>query len=329
MPDAIVQARRLLRYIGRSCTYQRRTPLGRAPLIHARGQIRPFTLDQPAELRDAVAGLSRHLDARAMAGGIDLLNEMKCGSEVRHIVYLGKIADLRRIAVTREYIFLGANATHAEIERDANVASAIRQLPGIVRELGNIRIRAVGTIGGNLMAKGRYYDWLPILMALGAELSFGERNNKWFPAEMLISKDGDWRVPERLLKEIRIPLWGNPRLLFNRDLKPVISVAVCVRTAGDRRAGRVAVGCMHSAPVVRELEGFDELETVVPNVASRTAAHSTVPRLRSEAVAEAVGTRAANALPRAHEDGFAGSAYRQVMARTLITRALYEALGAE
>ena len=95
---AMVRMRRAVRAAVRACTVQRRAPIGRAPLIHARGQIRPFSLDQPTELRAASRALGSTLDARAMAGGIDLLNEMKLGSEVAHVVYLGRIPELRTIA---------------------------------------------------------------------------------------------------------------------------------------------------------------------------------------------------------------------------------------
>jgi carbon-monoxide dehydrogenase medium subunit len=326
MANPVVRARRLLRAVVRACTYQHRTPNGRLPCIHARAQIPRFRLHEPATAVQAAKTLSNYLDARAMAGGIDVVNEMKCGAEVRHLVYLDKLDELRRISVTRDFLSIGARATHAEIEGDPNVAWAVRELPDILREVGNVRVRAIGTIGGNLMAASRYYDWLPILMALGAELQFADRVNKWFPVDVLVSSDGIWRIPERLLTEVRIPLWGNPRLRFIRDLKPAISVAVCVRDAAEHRMGRAAVGCMHRAPVVRDLEGFVDLELLTPAVASRAPVVAPVPQLRADAIAAAVGGRAANLLPKAHDDGFASAAYRHAMSRTLITRALHDIL---
>lgn len=306
--------------------FQTRLPIGRAPYIHTRGQINPFTLDQPVSLREAARGLANKLDARLMAGGIDLLNEMKQGSEVRHVVHVVKVADMRGIEITREFITIGATTTHAEIERDPNVATVLPTLPNIVSEIANVRVRAVGTIGGNIMIGSRTYDWLPILLALSAEISFEDRKSQWYPIDVLASANGAFRIPHRLLREIRIPLWGQPVLLFNRDLKPAISMATCLRSAAQEYVGRVAVGCVHCAPVVREVEGFDELDVLTPNALARSAGHTVVATPRVEAVAELLGGRVALRFPKPHDDGFAGSAYRQAMIRTLAIRSLQEAL---
>lgn len=326
MRSAIVAMQRALRSLGRSILFQTRLPTGRAPYIHARGQINPFTLEQPASLREAARGIRKTLDARLMAGGVDLFNEMKQGAEVRHVVYLGKVADIRGIAITRDFLTIGAATTHAEIERDPNVATALPTLPKIVSEIANVRVRAVGTVGGNVMAGSRSYDWLPLLLALGADISFDDQQTRWSPIDVLITASGAFRVPHRLLREIRIPLRGNPVLLFNRDLKPAISMATCVRTVMQQRTGRIAVGCVHGAPIVREVEGFAELDVLTPLVSARSAAHTIAAQPRVEAIAEGLGSRVALQFPKPHDDGIVGSSYRQAMLRTLAIRSLQEAL---
>ncbi len=326
MGSPIVELQRALRSLRRSVTFQTRLPIGRAPHIHARGQINPFTLEQPSSLREAARGLANTLDARLMAGGIDLLNEMKLGSEVRHVVHLAKVADLRGIVLTREFLTIGAATTHAEIERDPNVAAVLPTLPAIVSEIANVRVRAVGTIGGNVMIGSRTYDWLPMLLALGADISFEDRASQWHPIDVLTTKDGAWRIPQRLLRAIRIPLRGDPVLLYNRDLKPAIALATCLRSAAGQQAARIAVACVHDAPVVRDVEGFAELDVLTPSVTARSAAHSIAGPPRAEAVAELLGARVAARFPAPHDDGLAGSPYRQAMIRRLAVRGLAEAL---
>ena len=261
-----------------------------------------------------------------MAGGIDLINEMKLGSEVDHVVYLADIPMLHGIKQRGEYLVVGAATTHAEIERDPKVNAVLRQLPAIIQEIGNVRVRLVGTIGGNVMAANRYYDWLPLLMAFDAELCFDDRGKRWYPAHTLTSSRGEWKIPHCLLTTIRIPLGGSPRIRFNRDLKPAISIAVCVRNSGHGEIGRVAVGCMWPAPIVAKLEGFDEIRNVALDVRSRVAEFVQDPRPRVDAVAEAIGARAAAMLPKPQEDGLVSSDYRRAMARTLISRTLHEVL---
>jgi carbon-monoxide dehydrogenase medium subunit len=316
-----------VRTLGRACIRRTREPSGRLPLVHARGQIRPFTLDEPVTIGAALRGLSRNLDARAMAGGIDLVNEMKRGSEIAHVVYLRGIVALRGIDVARDFLTIGAATTHADVERAPDLPFSLRSLHAIVAEIGNVRVRAAGTIGGNIMAGNRTYDWLPILMALQAEICFADRLDAWRPVDMLVTHRGYWRLPERLVYAIRIPLRGSPLLRFNRDLKPVVSVAVCLRREASGDFGRVAIGCACTAPVVRDIEGFNEIAQVALRTTARAvdAMRESVPR--PDALAETLGARAAGMFPQPHDDGFASSAYRRQMTRTLIVRALRELLG--
>lgn len=325
--STLVRLRRAVRTAVRACTVQRRTPIGRAPLVHARAQIRPFTLHEPRDLLEAARSLATLLDARAMAGGIDLVNELKLGSEVAHVVYLAGVPGLRDLTEDERFITFGAAVSHAQIERDPRVAAALPELPAIVRELGNVRVRAAGTIGGNLMAGNRGYDWLPILLALDAQLAFADAAARWRPIAMLVSDEGTWRLPRRLLAAVRIPLDGRPALRFHRDLKPAISVALCVRDPASGRCGRVAVGCMHAAPVAREL-AFDELTPLALRIADRALDGAATPQPRLEAIAEALGARAAALLPKPHDDGLVGGGYRSAMARTLIPRLLRDVLEA-
>ena len=324
LTTSLTRAQRFVRRLGRACIRQTRGPAGRLPLIHARGQIRPFTLDEPVTIGEALRGMSRHLDARVMAGGIDLINEMKRGSEIAHVVYLRGIAALRGIDVTWDFLTIGAATTHVDIERASDLPLSLRSLRAIVQEIGNVRVRAAGTIGGNVMAANRNYDWLPILMALQAEICFADRPDAWHPVEMLTLPLGYWRLPERLLYAIRIPLRGSPHLRFNRDLKPVITVAVCLRREASGDSGRVAIGCAYTAPVVREIEGLDESSNVALRTATRTvdALRESVPR--PDALAGVIGSRSAGMFPQPHDDGFASSAYRRQMTQTLIVRTLRE-----
>jgi carbon-monoxide dehydrogenase medium subunit len=270
----------------------------RAPPVHARSRIRGFALLRPTRLEDATAAL---LDgARAMAGGIDLVNAMKCGEEVDSVVYLRGVAELRRIRSTSEFLELGAAVTHAEIERNADVAAAIPDLAEIIRAIANIRVRIAGTIGGNLMCAHRYYDWLPILAALDAEFSFITADGpKSLGAREVTADDGFWNLPVGLLATIQIPLAGRPSLRFVRRLKPILSIAACRRTLASGAEIAVAVGCMHTAPIIAFAS------------------------INDGPMAE-LGRAIAGGLPDAHDDGYASGGYRTALAATLISRTIAE-----
>lgn len=282
------------------------------PVVHARGKIRPFTFERPVTVAAAKGALARRRRARVMAGGIDLINEMKCGVEIPHVVAIGGIAEMRGIALAGDHLVIGAATTHAEIERDRRVTDAFPSLRAILWEIGNVRVRAAGTIGGNLMARHRSYDWLPLLMALDAELRFADRPQRWYSTGVLASASGEWKRVDRLLTAIRIPLWGRPRLRFERDLKPAFSVAVCVRRREGDDVARVAIGGMHRAPVVRSAEDV----RLAPRPPSITP------------IAELVGGAIAAQLPAPHDDGLVNAAYRRAVAPAVIVRTLGRTLTA-
>lgn len=258
-----------------------------------------------------------------MAGGIDLVNAMKRGSNVAHVVYLRNIPQLHGIHVTHDFMTIGAATTHATIER-ADLPHWLQPLREIVQEIGNVRVREVGTVGGNMMAANRNYDWLPLLMALGAEMAFADSPNRWRPVDSLTNGCGEWRIPARLLRAVRIPLTGVSAFTFNRDLKPVISVAACWRRWAAAETLRVSIGCAFRAPIVRELDVLEERGAIVPRVGERGVANhlSTLPR--NDALAAALGRSAVNMFPSPHDDGLSSSDYRRQMMRTLVERAVLE-----
>jgi carbon-monoxide dehydrogenase medium subunit len=277
------------------------------PTIHARGRIRPFALTRPREIADAVSALADPA-ASAIAGGIDVVLGLKRGAPIRRLVWLRDVATLRKIEADADGVTIGACVQHAGIERDRRIAAAIPALPSIVAELGNVRIREVGTIGGNLMAAQRAYDWLPILAALGAQLTFATGQEvRRIDAADVTTQDGRWALPDALLTAIRISGAGAPRLAFERRFKPAISIAACVRTAGEALDARVAIGCYNAAPIVRTFSN------------RRTA-------LDESRIAELV--RRGLDLPTPDDDGFASASYRRHLAHVLTARLLHRLLEA-
>lgn len=206
--------------------------------------ILPFRLHRPATVEEAL-GTAATPDGRIayMAGGLDLVAAMRAGERVTDVVFLPGIAALRRIVRADGVLRIGACVTHHQFESDPLVAATLPEAAAIWRELGNVRVRLAGTLGGNLRAGRPHYDVAPILLALGATQVFA----------------GD------LLTAIEVPLARERRLAFDRSLKPFVSVAVAVeRTATGERAGRVAVGCAHPRAVVQPLAlaGTDDLAAV-------------------------------------------------------------------
>ena len=140
-----------------------------APQEHAR--MNSFEWTSPRALADATeAGSTTVADAMASqrgrtstdsvvlkAGGIDLLDLMKEGLLTpRRIVNLRAVPDLDGIARERDGgMRVGANVTLAQLAQDPLIRARYRALADATRTSASPQIRAVATIGGNLLQRPR------------------------------------------------------------------------------------------------------------------------------------------------------------------------------
>jgi len=124
--------------------------------------MRAFEYVKPATVADAVRELGRSwADAKILAGGIDLLGELKEGIIApQRIVNIKGISGLRYIQFSeKEGLRLGALVTLEEIETHQVIRQRYTALAEAAHSVGTPQIRNVGTIGGNLCQRPRcwYY----------------------------------------------------------------------------------------------------------------------------------------------------------------------------
>lgn len=211
-----------------------------------RGRIGPFRLHRPETLEHATQVLQRYGDtATVMGGGVDLLTRLKRGDRFDHLVQLGRVAELTAIELLGGRLRIGAAVTHRRLAADPTVRAIFPDLAAIWAGIGNPRVRAAGTVGGNLTVAAPHYDAAPLVAVLDGRLDY---------------EDGD----RRLLSCIDIPAGEPVSVRYEKSHKPVVSVATAARRdpkAGTWRA-RVAIGCAFPRPVDITVSGpapVDEL----------------------------------------------------------------------
>jgi 4-hydroxybenzoyl-CoA reductase subunit beta len=115
----------------------------------------------PADLREASAMLADHgPDAMVMAGGTDLLPNMKRRQQVPKVVVgLRSVPGLRESRNGSE-LALGAGLTMTDLVRDLRVREQYAALWQASAQVATPQIRNIGTLGGNLCIDTRcnYYD---------------------------------------------------------------------------------------------------------------------------------------------------------------------------
>ncbi|MBI5364017.1 MAG: xanthine dehydrogenase family protein subunit M [Planctomycetes bacterium] len=125
--------------------------------------MKSFTLLNPKTLEHATRALAAapSSSARVLAGGQDLLTEMKEHLvEPEQLVNLKGIPGLDRIEFTAAgACTIGALVTIGALEEHAGVRERLRLLAEAAASVGSPQIRTVGTVGGNLCQRPRcwYY----------------------------------------------------------------------------------------------------------------------------------------------------------------------------
>src|SRR3954470_6067295 len=129
-----------------------------------------FQLHRPATVDDAVQLRGELGDAAALyAGGTELLLAMKMGVlDYEHLIDVKRIDGLRGIEVRDGSLWIGAGTTHREIETSPLVQERLPALATLERHVANVRVRAAGTLAGNLAFGGPHADPAALLTALDA-----------------------------------------------------------------------------------------------------------------------------------------------------------------
>ncbi len=277
--------------------------------IHrSRKRINRFHLHRPSTMAEA-AELGRQLgpDARYMAGGVDLVNLLKTGVRIKHVIYLPAIPGLDAIKVADGSVIIGCLATHLSFEKSPMIRRYFPSLSASWRAMGSIRERAKGTLAGNLLADNPTYEVAPVLGALEAELAYDEvgGSETWQAVDRLEAENN---AAGPLMRAIKVPLVPGRQIVYDRSLYPVVSVALAVDWEGECVIGaRAGFGCAFTRPV------FVRLPISAP------VRPSVLARVADEIAAETLAKT-----PMARRDHLASSQYRKRMAGVVLRRQLLE-----
>lgn len=113
--------------------------------------LAPFTLHRPSTAAQASALLAQWPGARIVAGGTDLIPNLRRGiGAPQALIDLGAIANFARIDCDAHDWRLGAGVTLAALANDAGIAAALPALSEAAASVAGPGHRSVATLGGNL-----------------------------------------------------------------------------------------------------------------------------------------------------------------------------------
>ncbi len=138
-----------------------------------------FEYYAPSTVKEAVALLSQHKDAKIIAGGHSLLPAMKLRlAQPAALVDIGKIPDLAGIKMGKDGMTIGALTTHVTIALSDEMRARCPALPEAASLIGDRQVRNRGTIGGSLAHADPAADYPAVMLALGAEIMVAGPNGE-------------------------------------------------------------------------------------------------------------------------------------------------------
>jgi aerobic carbon-monoxide dehydrogenase medium subunit len=225
--------------------------------------MKNFEYLEPTSVAEACALLKQNGgEAKIFAGGAHLTILMKQGLyQPRALINIKKIAELKGIRCSDAELSIGALVTHRELETSALVRDKFPVLCEAEREVANIRVRNMGTVGGNLASGEPLTDLSQIFIALDAKVKIaGPNGERTIPVqELFLDFYTTSLADEEIITEVMIPLLpkksGIEYLRFSSSSvvdKPAAGVAVRLTLEPGNemiQLARVVLGCVGATPV--------------------------------------------------------------------------------
>lgn len=269
----------------------------------------PFEYSRPASLDDALAAVGR--GAVPLAGGQSLLQAMRLrAAEPPAVVDLGAVAELARdLAFSDTELSVGALVTHATLLGDPRVRAEFPWLHAAARALGDVQVRNLGTVVGNVCWADPRANMPVALLASDAVVRVrrpGDPTEHRIPLDAFLTGFRSTALGGGLalgLEVPRLPAHG-VYLEFSRQRQDLALVNVCVVRAPGH--ARVVVGGVHQRPL--RLAALEARLARLPLAAP----------VEAEALADAFAAQALDPL----RDPHGSPAYKEELARVLLGRAL-------
>jgi carbon-monoxide dehydrogenase medium subunit len=221
--------------------------------------LRPFRLEEPETVKDVSELLGRFGEsAKVYAGGTELLLAMKEGLvHYERLINVKNVKGLNEVASDSGMIRIGALCTHHQLETSPVLQQKLAALVQLEQNVANVRVRQVGTLGGNLCFAEPHADPGILLLALGAKMVAEKSSSKReIPAaEFFVDAYETALEADEVLTEILVPApaakSGVAYLKFGYLERPSVGVAVALQANGGGKSVhdiKIAVGCAGPAP---------------------------------------------------------------------------------
>ncbi|GBR10764.1 xanthine dehydrogenase small subunit [Acetobacter oeni] len=211
----------------------------------------------PASTDELAATLHADPAARIVAGATDVgLWVTKLGRTLTHIVFIGRIPELRHIETTAEGVTIGAAITWSEAE--APLCAIQPEMRDTFRRVAACPVRNSATLCGNIANGSPIGDGPPLLIAANAELLLrkGDQKRRISLEKFFIEYGVQDRAPDEFIEAVFVPAPKEGTLFrgykiskrFDQDISAVMAGFSLTLRDGCIRTARLAFGGMAAIP---------------------------------------------------------------------------------
>lgn len=242
-------------------------------------KLPPFRLHRPGSVEQATRLLADlGDDAAAFCGGTELLLAMKLGlATYDHLVDLKRVDGLSGVAVgAGGVVRIGAATTHHQLEASAVLRDRYPEMSLMISQVANLRVRSVGTLGGNLCFADPHSDPASFLMAVGATMECQRDGEvRRIPAAGFMTGLYETALaPGELLTAVELPARADRTGLSHRRMKlterPVVTTTAQLTLSGNAVAqASLIVGSVGITPFAADASAL--LGATAADFAARAA----------------------------------------------------------
>ena len=222
-------------------------------VLPAFGLHRPETVDAALDLIS--------FDNMVLGGGTELLLAMRMRMlRPETLVDIKSIPGLDVVTATDGRVSIGGAVTHHSAHTNPIIAEHLPVLPAVLAQVGNPRVRASGTLAGNLAFAEPKSDVIPILTALQADVVLtSTRGVRALPVyDFILGPYYTAREEDELITSIEIPYEGPGRPVVLRAVylkyqtmeRPTVGVAALDVSTDGVEQRRLVVGAVGDRPHV-------------------------------------------------------------------------------
>lgn len=222
-------------------------------------RLAPFKVHHPASVSEALemrAALGE--DATFYAGGTEILLVMKLGlADYGHLIDLKGIEELSKWGLHGNALHIGASVAYTRLECDPAVRTQFSSFASMLSGIGNLRVRSVGTLGGNLAFADPHSDPATFLTALAGAVTISDKAGGERVCDVADLTLGPYTTQvgdDEMITSINVPIPDPSIRVVHRHVRfrerPALTVTASAEVIANEASGvAVALGSVCGAPL--------------------------------------------------------------------------------